>query len=287
MSPSEFDLRAALRDGEGDSIDVDRVVAGGESLRARRRVQMLTASVAIVLVAAGAVTTAALAGHGPRGYVGEGGGHATSARSDAAGRSDKGARAQPSARASDAAPAASTASAAGRAATNIVCPVNFPGYPKHLRPSVDGRAVGSTGPLFSAPVQAVVICSYGSMLSRTAATVPGRVAVSGVAAAQLQTSLETAPTAPTRGQCPYIASTRRSYVFIGVDVDGRPEPPITATLDSGPCDPDPVTNGTATRYGWRPPRNLQTALLAIEPGNRIVASPHPPSSGRNHGSPIR
>lgn len=38
MSPSEFDLRAALHDGEGEDegIDVHRIVAAGQARRARR-----------------------------------------------------------------------------------------------------------------------------------------------------------------------------------------------------------------------------------------------------------
>ncbi|MDT4951126.1 MAG: hypothetical protein QOJ37_3721, partial [Pseudonocardiales bacterium] len=52
MSPTEFDLRAALRDGEGDGVDVDRVVAGGRARRTHRRSQLLSTAAVVAFVAA-------------------------------------------------------------------------------------------------------------------------------------------------------------------------------------------------------------------------------------------
>ncbi|HVU91285.1 MAG TPA: hypothetical protein VHC23_03580, partial [Jatrophihabitans sp.] len=51
MSPSEKDLRAALRHGEGDGLDVGQIIQRGQQARARRRTQLLSGASAAVLVA--------------------------------------------------------------------------------------------------------------------------------------------------------------------------------------------------------------------------------------------
>ena len=50
MSPTENDLRAALRDGEGDGPDASRIVIAGQRARARRRTQLVNTAVAVALV---------------------------------------------------------------------------------------------------------------------------------------------------------------------------------------------------------------------------------------------
>lgn len=287
MSPSESDLRAALRDGEGDSPDVDRIVAGGESVRARRRVQLLTASVAVVLVAAGGITTAALVGNGngPGRSISEGGDTpASTPTGDATGKPNTAARA--SARTTpraDVAPPGAPAPATGSGESGVVCPSVFP---KQLLPGGGGSGqFGSAGALFSAPVRSIVVCSYGPVLNVAAGVGPARAVLTGSAATQLRVSLETAAKTPPFAVSCTEAQTR-AYAFIGVGNYGAAQRAVTATVSARPCAVR-VTNGTAVRYEWQPPKDLLTALLAIEPGPRTLPMPHLPSSGVNHGSPVR
>ncbi len=60
MSPNEFQLRAALRDGEGEHLDPDTVVARARAVtRARRDRRVRYLSVAAVVAVVGGIGTVA------------------------------------------------------------------------------------------------------------------------------------------------------------------------------------------------------------------------------------
>ena len=281
MSPSEFDLRAALRDGEGDGVNVEKVIAGAAADRARHRTWLLSAAAAVVVAGVGtgsAVVWGGGSGGAPR---------AESAASGASRGSIPGPAgpAHTTTRGSVAAgpeqPAPSPTSAASVAAT-VACPSTYPHY---LLPGGGSPGqFGSDGPLFSKPVVALVVCGYGT--PQEAANLkpparPGRLVFTGKDATRLEASLENAPKTPTP-RCPAVL-TMNSLAIVGVGADGRTVGTITATLPSSRCG-IAATNGTAIRYGWQPPSDLAPVLTNLTP---LKDTPLQPTTPGMHGSPPR
>jgi hypothetical protein len=250
MSPTEFELRAALRDGEGDGIDPDRVILRAEEARRRQRSRVLgAASVAAVLAAVTVTGTALLGGSGGSSRIG---GADSSAAVGIGGR---------------ALPADNAA-----AAPSAPCPVTFP----HLsapRPGTSGIASGQPGTraIFATPPRAVTICSYGA--AGEPPTRSGATTVSGAAAQQLVTSLDQA--SPARPQvCPqYVTADTRRYAFVGVAANGSRTGVVTVLLSDNSC-LTTVTNGAAVRYGWRPPAAVAGILAALD-GSAAPSTPAP------------
>jgi hypothetical protein len=280
MSPTESDLRAALRDGEGDGPDIDRLIAGGQARQAQSRKQLLTAA-AIVLVVAGA---------GAGGAVLWGG---SSPNSSAAGSAYNNADAGGSAALRGTAGSSNGHKAAGQvpaAAPNfaaVACPASQP-HPLLAGGGSPGQ-FGADGPLFSRTVSAVVVCSYGSPeQAADKVAEPARLVLTGDRAAELASSLEQASTARTPRACPNVViSPRRALAMIGVDSDGRTVGIVTANLVVPACNVQ-VTNGTAVRYQWTPPSDLQTVLVTLAPGGAAdLPVPNRTPSGKVYPSPIK
>jgi hypothetical protein len=263
MSPSEFDLRAALHDGEGDdNLDVEHLILRGRARAAQRRVRMLSTA-AVVAVVAGAGVTGAL-------IAGSGGGHTTASN---------GARAGGGNGLGDAGIAYGSGPGGGRVAAypkaapsgiqaegaSSLAAVECPGEPPVYPPSAPG-STRVAQPLFTGSVHTVVVCAYRSqfrVISRSPAT-PVRLDLDGRAARRMVASLENASVAPIQGvACPYSGATTR-LAIIGVAADGSNLGTVTATLDDAACDVQ-VTNGTTVRYGWQPPRELSGELAALTP----------------------
>lgn len=232
MSPSEFDLRAALREGEGDGLDPDSVIAAARAARHERRVRIGSALGAVAVVAG----------------IGIGVGIAdlqTSTRPTAA---------QPTggSKITTSTPSAGTATRVApaepeRRAAARQCPT----MPDQLLlPGGGGtRQFGAGGPLFAQPVAAVRVCLYGSAVTAQ----PRSLVFSGSAARSLTTSLNRAQPSLGGRMCPDVMPDNQLTVeLLAVTATGQDLPPVVAQTG---CH-GRSTNGTAVRYNWVPPTAL-------------------------------
>jgi len=243
MSPSEADLRAALRHGEGDGVDADRVLIAASRRRERRRTRLLSVAGAVVVVGGLAAGLTALT-HGDN-------------------ESSAGSRANAPDTRATAGPAFGAASSAAS------CPAVFPHF---MHPGASTPAADS--PLFSQPVNRVLVCGYGP-----SGVAPAHVLLTGSESSSLVSSLEQLPTSPhPLPTCPAVGSTvTHKLAMIGIAANGSPAGTVTAEFGAIVCGTS-VTNGTAVRYGWQAPSNLQDVLTGLYPGA---------PSGTKHASPIR
>lgn len=288
MSPSESDLRAALHDGEGDgtTIDVERIVAGGVAARARRRSLLATVAGAVVFVgAAGTIGAVVLDNNDPsgsnvgNGNLGVNSAAAASRGADRAGSTVPAPSASSASRSNEVAPPAG-----GTTSTPTDCPASFP---LRLLPGGGSSGqFGAGGRLFPSPAVTMIVCSYGNSLAGSAR--PGRLVLSGSNSTSLQNSLESASKTSVAKPCPTIRTgAGRRLAFIGIDSAGAAMRVVTATLTDPACNVK-VTNGTSVRFDWQPPAGLRQVLLALEPGpGPITPLPSHSPSGANHGSPVR
>ncbi|MDT4945819.1 MAG: hypothetical protein QOH14_2552 [Pseudonocardiales bacterium] len=246
MSPNEFQLRAALREGEGDGVNAAEVIARAHELRQHRRVRY-TSVAAIAVVVTG---------------IGVGGGLALNSSSNDKSSSSSLSRnaAGGSAAASPAAPGASRSQGSsgysvdtGASAAAVSCPAALP--------QIAPPASGGGGALFAGPVGAVKICAYpqaggAPVIGRNGT--PVSTVLSGAQATALVASLNGASTSRTTSPCPlYRTADGRALVFYAVSPDGSALPPVSATVAQNPCNL-PATNGLAVRYNWTPPAYLDT-----------------------------
>jgi hypothetical protein len=268
MSPSEFDLRAALHEGEGDPIDIGQLIAGAEARRAQRRVRIQSAAAVAAIVA--------VVGFGGSLLWRSGGGH----------NSASSGQTQLSRPALHSEPANGSARGPAAAASAAGCPDTFPRY--ELPGGGSPGQFGSTGPLFDKPVSSVLVCSYGVAAPRaSSAGAPNAVRLTGANASELVNSLEHASTILKRANCPLLENTGQADVaMIGFTADGRKVATVTATLTVPPCNVE-VSNGTAIRYDWQPPTAVLHAIGAqVLPAGGAVTRTNPLPGGRVHGSPI-
>lgn len=255
MSPTEFELRAALREGEGDGPDADQVIHRAVEYRRQRRTRIGSGLAAAVVVAGVAVGGGFLIGSG-------GGVHDTASGSSAGSSQASDKAGQRSAAGGAAAPQRN-----GFASMASLCPSTVP----HLMvPGGGGTGqFGGGSDLLPSDLAAVVVCAYGTP---DAPTAPTAVAFSGAAAHELAASLNAA--APVHhGACPDFATLdTRQFVVIGTDADGRQSDPVVVTLADNPCQSQ-ATNGTALRYGWHPPTSVASAFPAA-PVTRVPEPQH-------------
>lgn len=274
MSPSEADLRAALRDGEGANLDVDRIIAGGRAMRAQRRARVMTAAAVTVLVA-GLGTGGALLINGSGGDSNSGskaGGGASfdqrKANSQAGSVNGGAASLAPT----NAAPGAGGAGGVAGAIPTAACPATLPDY--RLPGGGSPGQFGADGPLFSRPVVSVVVCGYGTPSAATTAR-PHRLVLTDGAARTLVDSLEKAPRTKPSGACPFLRTAdAQAVAILGIAADGKVVDTVTTTVGDPACSVR-VTNGTALRYQWLPPAAVRSALGGLNP-----------SAGRSHGPVI-
>lgn len=255
MSPSEFDLRAALHDGEGDVPDASRIIATVARARyeRRRRIVGIGSAAAAVAVVATGITLLARTGNTEQ--AGSGGGVAASAPAfGGAGHGYAGGLS--GARREPASPADSAAASAERAASQVPCPTTLP----HLAlPGAGGTTqFGADGPLFSQPVAAMKVCSYGV----------GNQAVefSGTRAKEFADYLEQAPVSGKQDLCKLNAP---SFALYAVSASGARLPVVTAQAG---CAVYNVTNGTAVR------------LLTLQQLGHFLPTAPP---AINQGSPVK
>jgi hypothetical protein len=245
MSPNESQLRAALRDGEGRSLDVDAVVAGAVRVRRARRQRITSVAGAVVIVAGVATGGALLFGHG------SGGGAAGSAATYGLSRS-----AQP---AGGHATRYAQEPAASAAAARIPCPAS---QPRLMPPGGGGSGLfGGNGALFGRSVSVVKVCGYPSGRS---------VVLTGARARAVVTSMESASKSRIPRQCPdSTTGVSASLAVYAVDASGNPSRVVTVTLGCRGL----LTNGTAVRYAWSPPPLLSSLALHERPGVPPPAGP--------------
>ena len=239
MSPTEFDLRAALRDGEGDDgggapLDVDAIVDAARAHRNQRRTRILSAAAAVVVVAAAGVGGALLIHRDSGGSGGQ-----------------AGASSLP-----HTAPSANSRSgnlpshAAGPSSSlHLGCPTAFP---QQMMPGGGSPGqFGSDGPMFAQPVASVRVCAYGS--GAAPVVQPAQLDLTGTQATALADSLENASRARSYKSCPVARNPGENRLAIYATTPGNTQlPVVTATLTRPVCDVV-ATNGTAVRYDWRPP----------------------------------
>jgi hypothetical protein len=257
MSPNESQLRAALRDGEGDTVDVDAVVLGAARLRRARR-QRLTSAVGAVVVVAGIATGgAALLSRGDNGAS------SSSAALDRRSESADSLMARGSEPTASRAGAASASHAAGgtirsgssaeakdatSAASSVVCPAQ---PPRIMLPGGGGTAqFGGAEPIYAQPVQAIKVCVY----PEGAPPATSRVLV-GAEAQALASSLNDAATTSTGRKCPSATTGlgAPTVVLFAFTPSHQQLRVVTAKVS---C-PGVATNGTAARYFWSPPSSVQ------------------------------
>jgi hypothetical protein len=263
MSPDEFELRAALRDGEGQHLDVDRVVARAQAAQAARRERRVRfASVAAVI--------AVVSGIGVGGGIALSNGNHDNSKDSSSSLSEK-----------DSAGGGQAIASAPNFALQPEkdCP---PTLPQPTSGSTTASPPASAKTLFSGPVSAVLICAYpessGPLITRGDGT-PLTTVLTGDQATALVASLDGASKQLQTQPCPlYRTADGKTLLIIGVSPAGVRMAPVTASASQNPCN-QPVTNGAAVRYNWSPPSFLDAYIAQLQ-------GPAPSPSGTMHGSPI-
>jgi hypothetical protein len=255
MSPTEFDLRAALHDGDDDAnLNVDRLILDARARAAQRRGRLMSGAAIAVVVATAGVGGTLLVRNGNTADSSKAAGGAAAA--------SHGANLDKNAGSAALAPGSGARAAMSEA---IDCPTSLPHY---LLPG--GGSPGQFGadqPLFSKSVSAVVVCAYGtaekSSLSATSHH-PARLELRGDDAKRLAASLENAPLTQAAAEpvaCEPGTTGTYPLAIIGVAANGTKVATVTVSMSS--C--VQVTNGTAIRYGWQPPSDLRKVLLELKP----------------------
>jgi hypothetical protein len=254
MTPTENDLRAALRDGEGDGLNVERIVTHGRE-RAQRRSRLVNAAAITVVVAGVGVGLTFLGDSDKKNSAGSGAAAGGSEHRSSVqyGRSGKNAPLAPGAGAASVIPSAQRSAPSAA----IGCPASLPRY---LLPPT---ATDTGGSLFSGPAATVVVCAYGGDSAGQKAT---RVVLKGEDAKALVDSLEQTSARRPSGMCPdYRRADEQSLALIGLDASGERVGLVTTTLGRPACAVD-VRNGKIVRYGWQPPAALTGKLAPVVPG---------------------
>lgn len=283
MSPTESDLRGALRDGEGDGVDADRIVGLGRARRAQQRTRLLTGAAAVVLVAGLATGGAFLAGgSSPSGDARrDSTAFGASTAGSAGSRANAPAYAGPADGAGGRSAAASSAPSAGSAAGAAdPCPVS---YPQVMLPGGGSSQFGADGPMFAKTPVSLTVCAYGPEGDTGR---PAVLVLTGDRATELADSLEKASTKRSYLPCPEATHPQQNRLAIlGVAADGTRLTAVTTSVGVPQCSIT-ATNGTAVRYLWSPPSDLYQVLLALTT-RRDVQNPTDLVPGRVTKSPVR
>jgi hypothetical protein len=244
MSPTEFELRAALRAGEGDGVDADAVIGRAMSVRHARRVRV--GSIAAAAIVVGAVSVGAVTLNG-NGHSRMNAGSGTSldragldyASSQSAGTSNGvggGASAPTSGNVPKQELPVNPAAAA--------CPASAP---QLVLPGGGGSGqFGSGDPLFASAVAHIRVCGYASGNHTTAQGVS--IDLSGSQAAALALEISSGSITSSAKPCPTLAPGQRKAQLdlIASDTQGKAMDPVVVTVFCG----NMATNGTAVRYDF-------------------------------------
>lgn len=264
MSPSEFDLRGALHDGEGEGIDVEALIGHASAVqRARHAKRVQLASVAALVVLAGGIGTAvALRSDSP----------STSAASAASAGSAAGST-QPKAApfsvehgptGQDSVGSVNGGGAYsqnGVAAAAPACAASLPAVP-HPELSSSSRPAS----MFPKPVTVILVCGYdgSGKLAHLASGTEVSATFSGAAATAITHSIDTARTTATNDLCPFIEHLIKTVTITGtLNADGKPQVIVAQPYCGGSA-----SNGTTTRYDWTPPAQLVNLINEKQPFSR-------------------
>lgn len=245
MSPSEHELRAALRDGEGDGVDAGAVIAHARAVRHTRRVRL--ASLAAAVVAVGAVGTggALLAGHSSTSQN-------KAASSPLLGVVQGAASSEPAV----AAPARSASAHGGASSPGAVdrCPAALP---QLAIPGGGGTGqFGGSDPLFAGAVVSLDVCGYRAQTAAGTMALRDSITLSDGQARELVGSLNAASTKPRELLCVH-GPARALAIYARTASSDLPV--VTVHLDCRGMS----TNGTAVRYGWQPPPDLAAIVNTL------------------------
>jgi hypothetical protein len=275
VSPTEHELRAALRQGEGPALNPDHVVAHAEAARRQQRAhrQRVLGGVAAAVVVAGIGVGISFI---PSGGKDEAGG---SKRAFGAAAStpqqDNRSELHGSATANGAPTSAASSAAQGSGGSSRSAMADCP--PK------EGRPVDYTLPsasLFSGPVRSLTVCAYGPYRSSAAgstAALGGSTTFTGNDARAIATDLDGA-SSKSGGICPQFrtADEPRNYLLIPVGTDGKPMEAIYVVIGTNPCQ-DFASNGSGARFRWAPPEPYAAQIAALpvspDPGGSQTQSP--------------
>jgi hypothetical protein len=279
MSPSESELRAFLRGGEGETPDADALIAHARAVRHNRRVRL--ASVAGAVIVVGAVSAGAVA-------LGQDDGHPTAGSPPPATAQhqptngdthEAPSRPAPSHIASTAVPS-HVGPSTGRTGPNATCPA----IPPHLMlPGGGGTGqFGGDGPLFDGTITSMQICGYAARGTGGAVQFSRATLVTGSRAGEIATSLNAASTKQLMPPCQPPMRTS-ALVIYAKTASGVASKPVVVDYSCGGS----ATNGTAVRYDWTPPPAVATALDALT--TPVPALPNATGSTpiTMSGSPVR
>jgi hypothetical protein len=234
MSPNEAQLRAALHEGEGDTLDPGVLIAHATWVRRERRRR--------VFLAAGAAAAVAVVGVGIAAWVNTGGG----GRGAEAG----GAAAQAQSAGSVPSPAHRHRSPLGGPVAHDAVPRLAPGMcptraPRYLLPGGGGSGqFGASEPLFTHDVAKIVVCGYPAAATTQSAR---RLVLKAGQATEVASALESAPSSavvPGR-KCANVDTLGGTIDLLATDANGAASKPVVITLG---CPRSMATNGTAVRY---------------------------------------
>jgi hypothetical protein len=233
VSPSEFDLRAALRAGEGEHLDPDSVLSAARSARHQRRVRIASAVGAAAVVGAVGAGVGIVDLHSPASPAASGSSTTSSGSAASSGSHSL-------LYGSGAPGPVQTALAA------LTCPATATRY---MLPGGGGTGqFGGKTSLFGRPVAAMKVCVYPA----AAGTTPARsYVIEGADARAAAQSLDAAPKVPLFCQR-LVPETQLTFEVLAVTADGTKLRPVVVS--------GRVTNGTAVRYTCEAPISLTRQL---------------------------
>jgi hypothetical protein len=266
MSPSEDQLRAALRAGEGPAPSADAIIGHALGVKAERRQQrvralgMVAAVAAVAGLGAGIATSSHSHNSNASGSAKSAAGSAPLRGADipAAGINGQNQQQQQQYAAGNGAGGAGT----GGTGAGPQCPAKPVQY---ALPGGGGtNQFGASDSLFSGKVQSILMCRYTSATS----ALSGQDELMGSAAQDLATRIDSSTTNGDGFLCKYVPVVE----LVATGIDGKQMTPISV---SGGCGYGLATNGTGVRY---------------VPWSELQASPppaaSPPASGVMSGSPV-
>ncbi len=228
MSPNEAQLRAALRAGEGESLDPDAILARARTTRSQRRRTRtaIGATAAMVAAVAGSVTAIAAANHGGQPAAG------------------------PSASVSPSRPGIATrpAPAIGGPSTEPgpdgtpYVPAGCTATAPELKWPKDPTGTAAAGPVFPAGVESITLCAY--QLGQPSQSHPFQSArtITGSTATALADRINQLP--PVTGVLPSCPPDSGPWYSLIVTTSGDAAPVVVASTSG--C--GVITNGTAIRF---------------------------------------
>lgn len=263
MSPTENELRAFLREGEGDIPDAVSVISNAMRVREARRKRIttvLTSAAAAVVVIGGSVLLINAGGSNDESASSNAGGTSAGltplSNRNAAGGADRGTNSdkhQSMTQASVAGPNANTPQPYNAMMGLPMCPSS----PTHLAlPGGGGlNAFGADGKMWQQPPNAMRVCAY------IGSNRPASRMIYGPEVTAIAHEVETASVTRIAGSsCPTStpATAGRTIEIFALDANQNKLKPVV--FDAPACGVVHATNGTASRYLTKLPAGVASTL---------------------------